>query len=36
MIRRSGTRFADKIMRLLYQIGARSDANRCPLLLIAR
>ncbi len=36
MIRRSGNRFADKIMRD-FKMSARDRAqNRCPLLLIAR
>src|SRR3954468_13258525 len=35
MIRRSGYRFADKIMRLSKLARARTQ-NRCPLLLVAR
>ena len=36
MIRRSGNRFADKIMRQLNKLARDRTQNRCPLLLIAR
>jgi membrane protein len=36
MIRRSGNRFADKIMRQINKLARDQAQNRCPLLLIAR
>jgi predicted secreted protein len=36
MIRQSGNRFADKIMRQINKFARDRTQNRCPLLLLAR